>query len=174
MDMADAQTIRMIADRHLQLLAARPQRGLLTAITRAKLDQGLRCEISEGAWRFHVDMPAKVGGDDTAPTPGVLGRGALAGCLGIGIACWAARLEIPLDTVVIEVEADFDARGELGVEGVTPGYSEVRYRIAIESPASPARLDQLVAKVERHSPYLDVFGRALRLRRTVRLNGREV
>ena len=172
--MADAQTIRAIADRHLQLLAVKPSRGFLTSTTRARLGQGLRCEISEGDWRFHVDMPAKVGGDGTAPTPGVLGRGALAGCLAIGVACWAARLEIPLDTVEIEVEADFDARGELGVEGVDPGYSEVRYRIAIASPAAPDLLDQLVAKVERHSPYLDVFGRALRLRRTVRLNGRKV
>ena len=172
--MADAQTIRAIADRHLQLLAVKPSRGFLTSTTRARLGRGLRCEISEGDWRFHVDMPAKVGGDSTAPTPGVLGRGALAGCLAIGVACWAARPEIPLDSVEIEVEADFDARGELGVEGVDPGYSEVRYRIAIASPAAPDLLDQLVAKVERHSPYLDVFGRALRLRRTVRLNGREV
>jgi uncharacterized OsmC-like protein len=118
-------------------------------------------------------MPAKVGGGETAPTPGVLGRAALAGCLTIGIAAWAARLGVPVDAVEVEVEADFDARGELGVEGVPPGYQQVRYTVSIDSPAPRAELDRLLATAERHSPYLDVFGRAIALRRAVRLNGRE-
>jgi len=118
-------------------------------------------------------MPAKVGGDETAPTPGVLGRGALAGCLTIGIAAWAARLGVPLDAVEVEVEADFDARGELGIGDVTPGYREVRYLVAIESPAPREDLDRLLAMAERHSPYLDIFGRPVALRRTLRLNGEE-
>ena len=84
-------------------------------------------------------MPAKVGGDETAPTPGVLGRGALASCLTIGIAVWAARLGVPIDALEVEVQADFDARGELGMGGVAPGYSEVRYVVAIDSPAPEQR-----------------------------------
>ena len=113
--MADATTIRQIAERHVELLGHRPDRGLLTCRTRARLVDGLRCEIEDGPWRLAADMPAKVGGDETAPTPGVLGRGALASCLAIGIATWAARLGIPLDALEVEVEADFDARGELGI-----------------------------------------------------------
>ena len=90
-------------------------------------------------------MPAKAGGDDTAPTPGVLGRGALASCLTMGIAIWAARLGVPFDALEVEVQADFDARGELGVgNGVPPGYSEVRYVVAIESPAPRDELDELL------------------------------
>jgi uncharacterized OsmC-like protein len=171
--MASQLAIREIAERNVQLLAAKPARGQLTRATRARLLDGLRCEIEEGPWRFAADLPAKVGGDESAPTPGALGRGALASCLTIGIASWAARLGVPLDAVEVEVETDFDARGELGMGDVAPGYTGVRYAVAIESPAPREEVDRLLAKAERHSPYLDVFGRAIALRRTLRLNGEE-
>ncbi len=172
--MAEQGAIREIVERNIQLLALKPHRGHLTCATKARLVDGLRCEIEEGPWKFAADLPAKVGGDDTAPTPGVLGRGALASCLTIGIAIWAARLGVPLDALEVEVQADFDARGELGVgNGVAPGYSEVRYVVAIESPAPRDQLDELLRMAERHSPYLDVFGRAMALRRVLHLNGEE-
>jgi len=174
MRMTDPCTIRAIAERHTQLLALKPSRGQITCATRARLVDGLRCEIEEGPWKFSADMPAKVGGDETAPTPGVLGRGALASCLTIGIATWAARLGVQIDTLEVEVQADFDARGELGVgNGVPPGYSQVRYIVSIGSPASRDDLDELLGMAERHSPYLDVFGRAMAMSRVLRLNGAE-
>lgn len=159
--MADATTIRQIAERHVELLARRPDRGLLTCRTRARRAAGLRCEIEEGAWRLAADMPAKVGGDNSAPTPGVLGRAALASCLVVGVTTWSARLGIEVGAVEVEVETDFDARGELGMGQIEPGYSIVRCRISLESPASRGEIDHLLELVERHSPYLDVFGRAI-------------
>ena len=169
----DQVAIREIAERNVRLLAAKPDRGHLSCATRARLAGGLRCEIEEGPWKFTADMPAKVGGDDSAPTPGVLGRGALAGCLTIGIAAWAARLGVPLDGVEVEVHTDFDARGELGMGDVPAGYQEVRYVVSIDSPAPRCELDRLLAMAERHSPYLDIFGRAIALRRALRVNGKE-
>lgn len=169
----DRLAIPEIAERHVRLLSARPERGQLSCATRARLADGLRCEIEEGPWKLAADMPAKVGGAETAPTPGVLGRGALAGCLTIGIAAWAARLGVPLETIEVEVQADFDARGELGMGDVPPGYTEVRYVVSIGSPAPRYELDRLLATVERHSPYLDVFGRAIALKRALRVNGKE-
>lgn len=120
-------------------------------------------------------MPLKAGGEETAPTPGMLGRGALASCLVVGISMWAARLGVPIDSLEVEVQADFDARGELGVgENIPPGYQQVRYLISIDSPASEKALAELLETAERHSPYVDVFGRAQALKRIVRLNGEEV
>jgi uncharacterized OsmC-like protein len=174
MGMADQQTIREIVERNIEVLALKPARGRLTRVTRARLVGGLRCEIEEGPWKFSADMPAKVGGEDTAPTPGALGRGALASCLTIGIATWAARLGVPIDALEVEVQADFDARGELGVGRVLPGYTEVRYVVKVDSPAPRQELDGLLALAERHSPYLDVFGRAMALRRVLHVNGAEV
>lgn len=177
--MSDPATIRKIVDRNIQILAHKPSRGLLTRTTRARLAGGLRCEIEEDGWRLAADMPAKVGGEDTAPTPGTLGRGALASCLTIGIATWAVRMGVPISSLEVAVEADFDARGELGLsngsgEDVPAGYSAVRYAIAIESPADEGAVNAVLDRVERHSPYLEVFGRPVALSRTVRLNGREL
>lgn len=171
--MTNQGTIREIVERNIELLALKPAKARLTRATKARLASGLRCEIEEGPWKFSADMPAKVGGDDTAPTPGALGRGALASCLTIGIAIWAARLGVPIDAVEVEVQADFDARGELGMGRVAPGYTEVRYLVSIDSPASRQELDELLALAERHSPYLDVFGRAMALRRVLHVNGVE-
>src|SRR5262245_51533766 len=104
--MADRASIREIAERNVQLLALKPERGLRTCTTRARLGPGLRCEIEEGSWRLAADMPARLGGDETAPTPGVLGRGALASCVAMGVASWAARLDVPLEGVEVEVQSD--------------------------------------------------------------------
>jgi uncharacterized OsmC-like protein len=171
--MADAGTIRETVERSVRLLALKPSRGQVTYTTRARLVDGLRCEIADGRWRLEADMPGKAGGDETAPSPGVLGRAALASCLAIEIATWSARLGVPVESLEVEVQADFDARGELGFEGVRPGYSEVRYAISIESPAPEHELGRVLELVERHSPYLDVFRTAVPLRRTFRLNGGE-
>ncbi len=173
--MADPAKIREIVERNVKFLALKPDRGHLTVSTTARMVDGLRCEVEEGPWKLTADMPVKAGGEGTAPTPGMLGRGALASCLAIGISMWAARLGVPLDGLEVEVECDFDARNELGANGDIPaGYKEIRYRIAVNSTASPETVDELLHKAERHSPYLDIFSRARSLQRVVRLNGREI
>lgn len=172
--MPDQAHIREVVERNIELLALKPTRGHLTHVTRARLLDGVRCEIEEGPWTFRADLPMKAGGDESAPTPGALGRGALASCLTMGIAIWAARLGVAIDSLEVEVEADFDARGELGMGiGVPPGYSQVRYRVAIESPADRQEIATLLSLAERHSPYLDVFGRSMDLHRALSLNGVE-
>lgn len=174
-DMADPTKIREIAERNVRTLALKPTRGHLTGVTRARITEGLRCEIEEGPWKLAADMPVKAGGEDTAPTPGVLGRGALASCLAIGIATWAARLGIAIDALEVEVQGDSDARGELGAdEAVPPGYQSVRYLVFVDSPASEADLVELIGTAERHSPYVDVFSRALRMERLLHVNGKAV
>jgi uncharacterized OsmC-like protein len=172
--MADARAIAEIFERHARLLARTPACGLLTFTTTARLVEGLRCEIEDGPWRLAADMPAKIGGTETAPSPGMLGRGALAGCLAIGISRWAALLGVPVEALEVKVEADLDARGELGAaagDGVRPGYSEVRYTISLRSPAPRDRIATLLATAERHSPYLDIFGHPVALCGAHRING---
>ena len=72
----------------------------------------------------------------------------------------------------MEVECDFNARGELGI-GDDPhcGYKEVRYKVSIESPASNQDLENLVGTAERFSPYLAVFSRPQKVVGTLDLNG---
>jgi len=173
--MATPQTIRDITERNVKFLSLKPERGHLTGVTRARIEDGLRCVIEDGRWTFAADMPVKAGGEESAPTPGVFGRGALASCLAMCIAAWAARLEIPIDALEVEVQAPFNARGELGMDdSILPGYEEVRYAISIASPACAQDVEKLISTAERYSPYVDVFARGQSMKRTVRLNGEEV
>ena len=94
--MSHAQRIRDACERNIRILSSRPRRGHLTGATRAQVDTGLRCTVTEDPSRITTDLPAKAGGEDTGPTPGMLDRGALASCLAIGIVMWVARLRVSL------------------------------------------------------------------------------
>ena len=173
--MADPTKIQEIAERNAKFLALKPKRGHLTGVTKARWVGGLSSEVEEGPWKLAVDMPLKAGGEESAPTPGMLGRGALASCIVVGFSMWAARLGVPINALEVEVQGDFDARGELGVgDNIPPGYQEVRYLISVDSPASEKTIADLLETVESHSPYVDVFSRAQTMRPILRLNGKEV
>jgi hypothetical protein len=83
---------------------------------------------------------------------------------------WAARLGIALDSLEVQVEADYDSRGELGVsDDVPPGYTQVRYVVTVASPATDAEIRNLLDTADRYSPYRDVFARAHDVRRDLRI-----
>lgn len=53
---------------------------------------------------------------------------------------WAARLGVPIESLDIIVEADYDSRGELGVAGeVPPSYLQVRYERYWREQLAPAQ-----------------------------------
>ena len=115
-------------------------------------------------------MSDKYGGDNSAPNPGVYGRAALGSCLVIGYGMWAARLGVPIDALTIEVHADYDVRGELGVEEkVTPGYTAMRYVVHIESSASEKDVMRLIDTADKYSSWRDDIMRAVPLTREVHI-----
>jgi uncharacterized OsmC-like protein len=163
--------IRTILERNAKAVALRPGAGQNTARTTVSLRPGLECEVVEGPWRLTIAMGEKSGGTGAGPNPGVLGRGALGSCLALGYAMWATRLQVPLDSLEVEVEADYDSRGELGVsDEVPPGYTQVRYTVTVESSAPEAEVRRLIDTADRYSPYRDVFARAHDVRRTLRIS----
>ena len=164
------ENIRTQLERQVKALSLRPAVGKGTAVTKIRLRPGLECEVEEGAWRLVVGMPEKMGGNNAGPTPGTFGRAAFGSCLAISYGMWAARLGVPLSSLEVVVQAAYDSRGELGVaDDVHPGYSEVRYLVSVESPASEADVLRVLDTADKYSSYRDVFGRALPLRREVRI-----
>lgn len=164
------EKIQAALERNVKAVSLRPSVGQGTAVTKVRLRPGLACEVEEGPWRLNVGMTDKYGGTNAGPNPGVFGRTALGSCLAIGYAMWAARLGVPLDALEVEVQADYDVRGELGVaDEVTPGYAGVRYVVTVESPAPEADVLRVLDTADRYSSYRDVFTRALDVRREVRI-----
>lgn len=172
--MGDPETIRTAIERNVKAVTLRPGVGQGTARTTARLKPGLECEVTDGPFTLTVGMTEKYGGTNAGPNPGVLGRGALASCMIIDYAIWAARMGIPLDSLEVEVQADYDVRGELGIEGEDgelprPGYSELRYVVTVESSAPEEKLLEWLDQGDRTSPYLDLFANETPVRREVRI-----
>ena len=162
--MREAAKVKKTLERAAKATAARPSVGQGTARTRATLGDGLWCTVEEGPFRFVAGMTEKYGGGNEGPNPGTLGRGALASCLALGIAMWAARMDVPIDALEVDVAADYDVRGELGVApDVVPGYSAMRYDVRITSSAPEPKVREMLDRAIRTSSYLDNFARAVRV-----------
>jgi uncharacterized OsmC-like protein len=128
------------------------------------MEDGLRCRVEtpEGAVVV-TDMPAGVGGQGSAPSPGWVARAAQASCDATLIAMRAAELGVPLQRLEVTVDSESDDRGLLGMDEAVPAgplSSRIRVRIAAEG-VDPARLRELVEWADRHSPVSDAVRRAV-------------
>jgi uncharacterized OsmC-like protein len=162
--------IKDALERNVRAVSHRPSIGQGTAKTKVRWRHGLTCDVEDGPWRLAVGMTDKYGGDNAGPNPGVFGRTALGACLAIGYAMWAARLGITLHSLEIEVQADYDVRGELGIDdAIRPGYQAIRYVVSIESDAPEALVVDMLDRADQHSSYLDDFRNPVPVHRELRL-----
>lgn len=157
--MTSQQEIKEAVNRSSRALALKPSMGLGTGISKAKIIGGLSCEITEGTYKLIADMPESIGGNATGPTPGVYGRAAFGSCLAIGYMMKASAMNIKIDSLEVEVQADYDDGALLGTSSSAPGYLEVRYKVTIESDAAEDEILQMLDIADKQSPYLDVFSR---------------
>jgi uncharacterized OsmC-like protein len=153
------EDIKVKFDRTVKALTLKPSLGLGTGVSKTRIINGLSCETTEDKWVFKTDMPKQVGGGETGPTPGVLGRAALGSCLAMGYMMWASKLEVVIDSLEVEIQADYDDGGLFDTSDAPPGYSEIRYLVKVKSPASSEVIEQVLNMGDQHSPYLDVFSR---------------
>ena len=165
------EQVREALERNAKAVSARSGVGRGVAATKAVLRPGLECTVTEGPHSLTVAMTRKYGGTESGPNPGVLGRAALASCLAITYGMWAARLGVAFDSLEVEVQADYDVRGELGVDdAVRPGYGAVRYVVTVTSASSEDDVLRVLDAADRHSSYLDIFARGVPLAREVRIS----
>ena len=164
-----SQQIKETFERSTKAMALRPSVGQGTASTKVTLRDGLTCDVEDGAWKLVVDMSPKSGGDGRGPDPGVYGRTALGSCLAIGYTLWAAKRGIRFTHLDVVVQADYDSAGYHGVGDAAPGYRQVRYIVTAESDAPEADVLEVLDEADAHSPYRDVFARAIDVRREVRV-----
>ena len=163
------EKIKSAFERNAKALTLEPSRGRATGSSKVRMKSGLVCEIEEGRWRLTADMPEGAGGTATAPTPGVYGRAALGSCLAMGYTMYAAKLGVPIDALEIEIHADYDDGGLFGIGDASPGYSEVRYVVTVESSAPEADVLRVLDEADAHSPYLHVFRCAQKCTRDVHM-----
>ncbi len=158
--------IKAAIERNVKVVSARPSVGRGTAVTHVRLRDGLACDIREGPWSLVAGMTEKYGGTNEGPNPGVLGRAALGSCLAIGYGLWAARLGVPITSLEVEVQADYDVTGELAIDdAVRPGYGAMRYVVRVSSPASEQDVRRVIDTADRYSSWRDVIANEMPLSR---------
>ena len=164
-----SERIRSAQERNARAVALRPALGQKTVHTTVRMIDGLCCEIEEGRWKIISDASEKSGGTGKGPDPGAMCRAALGACLALGYTMWAARLQVPVENLEIELESDFDARGQYGIGDVRPGHAEIRYNVRIESSASDEDIQAVVDKADAASMVLDAFANTQKLVRRLEI-----
>jgi len=156
--MSAPATIKDALEHRTRQLKASPSIAQGTAVTKVTLHAGLACEVEDGPWKFSAGMTEKYGGQNNGPNPGVYGRAALGTCLAIGYGMWAAKLEIPIRSLTVEVRARFDVRGEFGIDdSIRPGYLDIVYVVTVDTDASDADVHRWLDVADAHSSLLDDF-----------------
>ncbi len=168
--MRGEERIRTAVERSVKALELRPGFGQGTAVTKVRVVEGLECEVTEGAWRFAVDMSEKTGGTGKGPNPGILARAALGSCLAVGYMMHAARWGVRIDALEVDVEADYDSRGMYGVGTVRPGYEAMRYVVRVASPEEEETVLALLDDADAHSDFLEIFRNGTKVERRVEVH----
>lgn len=160
--MGDSRDLKSTMERNIKAIKLRPSVGQGTATTTVRIRSGMTADIEDGPWKMVGDEGADLGGAGLGPDPGVFTRAGLGSCLAIGYVMWASVMDVPLDSVEVTVEADYDARGGFGIDdSISPGWAAVRYTAKISSLASESKVRKLIDYADRHSSVLDIIRRAI-------------
>ena len=172
----DADRIRQSLTTLNAYYAENPQRAVAPDKTAtATIETGLRIRaVGPKGESLITDMPAGIGGDNSAPTPGWYLRAALANCDATMIALRATELGIKLSALEITVGSDSDSRGLISDGTAIPAGPlrfHINIRIAAEGVAEE-ELREIVRWAESHSPVGDALRRSVAVTATV-LTGEE-
>lgn len=100
-----------------------------------------------------VDSPPPLGGPNEELNPLDLLLAALGTCGAFVIETAAREKSIPLQSVALDVEGDFDPRGVKGVEDINPMITEFRVKVAIQGATD----EQKTALIEQFKVRCPVY-----------------
>lgn len=103
---------------------------------------------------LRTDMPAALGGQGTAPSPGWYFRAGVASCMVTSIAMQAAMRGIELKRLEVQANSESDARGMLGIAAdVAPGPLRFWLTVTLEANDTPQEaLRDLVSAAHALAP----------------------
>lgn len=157
--------------RAIGIYEKRPESALVINRGTAEVRDGLTCTFQQNGHRIALDMPAAIGGSEEGPSPGFFGRAAICGCLAIGIKMTAAREDLQLNRVLVEIEQDFDNRGILAINGASPVPNDTRITVEIESREEHRTVRDMVARALASDPWFLAFRDAQPVSTAVSFNG---
>jgi uncharacterized OsmC-like protein len=168
--MTNSERIKSAYDRHVKLITQRPSIAKGTQITRVKVREGLTCDIEAKSRKLITDISLDQGGNDQGPSPGDYCLAGLGGCLAMAYMMHAVRLSVPISSLEVEIQADYDLHGQYGLNDTPAGYLAIRYIVNIESDAAEADILRVLDETDEVDSMLDTFRRPIPMERELRLN----
>ncbi len=169
--MSNFDQIKTAMDHNIEAVTENPSIGQKTDVMHVARAPNGCCSIRDGDATMTIDLPEEYGGGGTTSSAGFHVRAALGACLAQGYHVWAAVLGVPINHLSIELQADFDMRGNLGIDDSVPrSYTAFRYVVTVESPASRAAVEEVIERSDALDFVRDVFARAIPLERELRIS----
>ncbi|MDR3665041.1 MAG: OsmC family protein [Mycobacterium sp.] len=154
---ASVTSLNAITDATRTAVADNPAAATVVFKASAQPEGTVGSEIALGTYRVHVDEPASLGGQHTAPNPVEFYLASLLSCQVATYRFWAERLGIQVDSLSASAEGDLDVRGFFGLDdSVRPGFREVRVTVTVSGPDTDERYRELQDAVDAHCPVLDL------------------
>ncbi|PJZ64514.1 OsmC family peroxiredoxin [Leptospira wolffii] len=116
---------------------------------------GLKLNLQSRHHKWVVDEPEILGGTDEGANPVEYLLGGLASCLGVLVSLYAPAHDVILKDFQIYVDGDLDLDGFQELAPVRPGFSEIRYRIDIQTDSPSSNVDALLKHIDRICPVKD-------------------
>jgi uncharacterized OsmC-like protein len=122
-----------------------------------------------------IDEPPVLAGKDAGMSPVELVLVSLGTCQEIMYAAYASVMDIPLDSVKVNVKGNLDLKGLFGMdESVPAGFTDIAFETTIVSTADNESLLKLVQAAESNCPVLDMLTRQVPVDGTVTINGQDM
>ena len=112
---------------------------------------GVGLNVKLGKHSLRIDE-AKPLGTGLGPNPTRVQFAALAACMAQTFRYTAARCGVKFDRLSVDIEADLDFRGTLGVPDIPVPYSEIRVNLHVAGSESHDRYRELLEDVKKCSP----------------------
>ena len=147
-----------------------PDAALITLRAEGRLGEGVTCRLDTGRALVTAGIHPAAGGDGLSACSGDMLLEALVACAGVTMNAVATSMGLTLRDATVYAEADFDARGTLGVAKDAPvGLQNLRLDFSFDTDASDEQVATLLKLTERycviyqtlaHPPVMSVSRRA--------------
>ena len=128
-----------------------PDAALITLHAEGRLGEGVTCRIDTGRALVTAGIHPAAGGDGLGACSGDMLLEALVACAGVTMNAVATSMGLTLRDATVRAEADFDARGTLGVAKDAPvGLQNLRMTFAFDTDASDEQVATLLKLTERY------------------------
>jgi uncharacterized OsmC-like protein len=155
----DADALRRVQAPLKQRYRERPETARVAAIAEAVLDTDeIACTVPGWGAEVRAGLHPAAGGSGALACSADMLLQAVVACAGVTLRAVATAMGVRLRAGRVIAEAEWDARGTLGIDRSVPvGLGAIALRFELDADADDATLDRLVATTERYCVILQTL-----------------